>query len=61
MGGRPAQIVDRRGTESHPIVRFDLAADRTAAEALRGYDVEVPASALPPPQTGRRRVRRTST
>ncbi len=50
VGGRAAQIVDRRGSDSHPIVRFDLAADRTAAEALRGYDVEVPASALPPPE-----------
>ena len=50
MGGRAAQIVDRRGSDSHPIVRFDLVADRNAAEALRGYDVEVPASALPPPE-----------
>ncbi len=50
VGGRPAVITDRRGGDSHPIVRFDLASDRTAAEALRGYDVEVPASMLPPPQ-----------
>jgi 16S rRNA processing protein RimM len=50
VGGRAAQIVDRRGSDAHPIVRFDLAADRNAAEALRGLDVEVPASALPPPQ-----------
>ena len=50
VGGRPAVITDRRGGDSHPIVRFDLASDRTAAEALRGYDVEVPVSVLPPPQ-----------
>ena len=50
VGGRPAEITDRRGGVSHPILRFDLASDRTAAEALRGRDVEVPASVLPPPQ-----------
>ena len=50
VGGRPAVITDRRGGDSHPIVRFDLAGDRTAAERLRGLDVCVPASALPPPQ-----------
>jgi 16S rRNA processing protein RimM len=50
VGGRPATIADRRGSDSHPIVRFDLSTDRNAAEALRGQDVEVPASALPPPQ-----------
>ncbi len=49
IGGRPAVIAERRGADAHPILRFDLAADRTAAEALRGQPVEVPAAALPKP------------
>ena len=49
VGGRPAAIVERRGTDSHPIVRFDIAADRTAVEELRGRNVEVQATALPEP------------
>lgn len=47
VGGRPAVIVERRGADSHPIVRFDIAADRTAVEELRGRNVEVEAAALP--------------
>jgi 16S rRNA processing protein RimM len=50
VGGRPAVIADRRGSDSHPIVRFDFVTDRNAAETLRGKDVEVPASALPQPK-----------
>lgn len=49
VGGVAAVIAERRGTDSRPIVRFDLAADRAAAEALRGREVEVPASELPEP------------
>ena len=49
LGGRPAVIVERRGTDLRPILRFDCAADRDAADALRGLEVEVPASALPDP------------
>jgi 16S rRNA processing protein RimM len=49
VGGRPAVIVERRGADAHPIVRFDVAADRTAVEELRGRDVEVEAAALPEP------------
>ena len=49
VGGVAAVIAERRGTDTRPIVRFDLAADRTAAEALRGREVEVAASELPPP------------
>jgi 16S rRNA processing protein RimM len=49
VGGRPAEIVERRGTDSHPIVRLDIAADRTAVEELRGRNVEVEAAALPEP------------
>jgi 16S rRNA processing protein RimM len=51
VGGTPAVIAERRGTDARPIVRFDLAADRTAAEALRGREVEVAASELPPPDS----------
>jgi 16S rRNA processing protein RimM len=49
VGGEPAVILERRGTDLRPIVRFDLAADRDGAEALRGREVEVAASELPPP------------
>jgi 16S rRNA processing protein RimM len=49
LGGRPAVIVERRGTDLRPILRFDCAADRDAAERLRGQEVEVPSSALPEP------------
>lgn len=49
LGGTRAVIVERRGTDQRPILRFDCASDRDAAEGLRGRDVEVPASALPEP------------
>jgi 16S rRNA processing protein RimM len=49
LGGRPAVIVERRGTDQRPILRFDCAADRDAAEALRGQEVAVAAAALPEP------------
>jgi 16S rRNA processing protein RimM len=49
LGGRPAVILERRGTDQRPILRFDCAADRGAAEALRGQEVEVPAASLPEP------------
>lgn len=49
VGGVATVIAERRGTDARPIVRFALAAERTAAEALRGRAVEVAASELPPP------------
>lgn len=49
VGGTPAVIVERRGTDLRPILRFDCASDRDAAEGLRGRAVEVPVSALPEP------------
>jgi 16S rRNA processing protein RimM len=49
LGGRHAVIVERRGTDRRPILRFDCAADRDAAEALRGREVQVPAGVLPEP------------
>jgi len=49
LGGKQAVIVERRGTDLRPILRFDCASDRRAAEELRGQNVEVPSSALPEP------------
>ncbi len=49
LGGRPAVVVERRGTDQRPILRFDCASDRDAAEELRGQEVEVSASVLPEP------------
>jgi len=49
LAGTAAVIVERRGTDQRPILRFDCASDRDAAEGLRGRTVEVPASALPEP------------
>ena len=41
VGGRPATVAERRGTDERPILRLDIAASREAAEALRGSDVSV--------------------
>lgn len=49
VGGRPATIVGRKGTDERPIVRFDIAASREGAQELRGQPVTVPVSALPEP------------
>jgi 16S rRNA processing protein RimM len=49
VGGRPAVIADRRGTNAHPILRFDIASDRDTIEGLRGSPVEVESGALPEP------------
>jgi 16S rRNA processing protein RimM len=50
VGDREAVIVERRGVELRPILRFDLASDRPAAELLRGAEVRVAAAALPVPE-----------
>ena len=50
VGGRPARVLDRRGTDERPILRFDLAGDRDAAQELRGEPVTVPADALREPE-----------
>ena len=50
VGGRPAVIVERRGTAERPILRLDLARDRDGAQAIRGHEVTVPAAALPVPE-----------
>jgi 16S rRNA processing protein RimM len=49
IGERTAVIRGRRGTDQRPILRFDLAATREDAEALRGQPVSVPSRRLPKP------------
>ena len=50
VGGRPATIVGRKGTDERPILRFDIADSRELAQELRGQPVTVPASELPEPE-----------
>jgi 16S rRNA processing protein RimM len=45
--GTPTRIVRRAGTDARPIVRLEIAADRNAAEALRGAELRVAAAAAP--------------
>lgn len=47
VGGREQEIVRRAGTDARPIVRLAGCATRTAAEALRGTDLLVPADQAP--------------
>ena len=42
------KIVGRKGTEREPILRLDVAADRTAIEALRGAVLRMARAAAPP-------------
>ncbi len=49
IGEQTAVIRGRRGTDQRPILRFDLAATREDAEALRGQPVSVPSHRLPQP------------
>jgi 16S rRNA processing protein RimM len=39
VGGRPATVVRRGGTDARPIVRLSDVDDRTGAEALRGQEL----------------------
>ena len=41
------EIVATKGTDSRPIARLAIAADRTAIEALRGAELVVPDDSLP--------------
>ena len=41
VGETSARIASRKGTAERPIVRLDVAGDRTAAEALRGQELVV--------------------
>jgi 16S rRNA processing protein RimM len=51
IGGQPYTIASARVQQTHGILRLEEIADRTAAEGLRGLDVEVlRAEAGPPPR-----------
>jgi 16S rRNA processing protein RimM len=41
VGGTSTRIVSRKGSDDRPIVRLELAADRSAAIALRGQELVV--------------------
>lgn len=48
LEGAVAEVLARKGTEEHPIVRVSLASDRTAAAALRGRALRVAKLEAPP-------------
>jgi 16S rRNA processing protein RimM len=47
IGETPTKIVSRKGSDEQPIVRVELASDRTGAVALRGQDLVVDRSDAP--------------
>ncbi len=47
VGDTPARIESRKGTEDRPILRLDVAPDRTAVEALRGAELVVDRASAP--------------
>ena len=47
VGDAAARITSRKGTPDHPILRLDVASDRTAVEALRGQELLVERSDAP--------------
>jgi 16S rRNA processing protein RimM len=48
VDGAEREILRRSGTDDRPILRLAGAGDRTAAEALRGRELRVPRSSVPP-------------
>ncbi len=52
VGDRPLTLASLKGGGGAPIARFAEITDRNAAEALRGQEVTVPRSALPPLDEG---------
>lgn len=48
VGGLPAEVVGRKGTDGAPILRVSLARDRDAAEALRGTELTIAREAAGP-------------
>ena len=48
VGDADARITSMKGTAERPILRLDIAADRTAAEALRGRELIVVGAEKPP-------------
>jgi 16S rRNA processing protein RimM len=51
-GGQALTLLGVRGAGDAVIARFAEVTDRSAAEALRGLELSVPRSALPPPADG---------
>lgn len=51
-GGQSLTLQSARQTGKQPIARFAEVSDRNAAEALRGTELTVPRSALPPLKEG---------
>jgi 16S rRNA processing protein RimM len=51
-GDREATVQRRAGTDARPILRLDLAADRAAADALRGTELVVDREAAPALEEG---------
>ncbi len=47
VGDRTAAIVRRAGTDARPILRLDVAADRAAAERLRGEELRAARTTAP--------------
>jgi 16S rRNA processing protein RimM len=52
IGGQPYTVAAARAQPPHLLVRLDELTDRTAAEKLRGLDVEVPVAEAGPPPRG---------
>ena len=52
IDGRDTEVVRRAGTDERPILRLALAADRDAAEALRGQELLAPRRAAPELEDG---------
>jgi 16S rRNA processing protein RimM len=50
VGDRDTRIAARKGTDDHPVLRFELASSREDAEALRGLEVSVSTSLLREPE-----------
>jgi 16S rRNA processing protein RimM len=48
VGGRPARIMSSRLAGSALVIKFDLVADRTQAETMRGVTLTVPPEELEP-------------
>jgi 16S rRNA processing protein RimM len=52
VGGSPATVVRRAGTDARPLVRLNGVEDRAGAEALRGEELVVPAGEGAEPVAG---------
>ena len=52
LGGRPARIMSCRTAGTALVIKFDLVADRTQAETMRGVAVTIPPEELEPLPSG---------